>query len=334
MKRLSALFVAAVLFVLGDGGAPARAGEEVAEQFDCASCHTERLTEFRRRRAVALVEHDPEPSLPTGQQPEVSTPDMCWSCHDGYVMDSRSLWTSRHQGHPIGVEPPADMSQLPAVASGLLPLNADGRVYCGSCHSAHFESDAQIEAPTFMRVGIESGNLCVECHADKSSVSESVHVRQSRRRRGHIADFEARGACARCHVAHEPEGPVLWAQEPGDGDMPVEPLCRSCHKSDAPIGFHPADILAWSANVRRSMVDDEGEPMPVFDAEHSQDSHGSIGCGTCHDPHRQSSGGSAGSTGKFLRRSATPGFLCADCHGASSIYRYQFFHAERPPGVR
>lgn len=50
--------------------AAAQIGPEIAEQFDCAACHTERLREFRRRGAATLVEHDPRPTLDTGSQDE------------------------------------------------------------------------------------------------------------------------------------------------------------------------------------------------------------------------------------------------------------------------
>ena len=308
--------------------AVAEPGPEVADQFDCAACHTERLREFRRRGAPTLVPHEPTPELDTGRQDAASAPDMCLSCHDGFVMDSRSLWKKGHRGHPVGMIP-SDRVALP-VAGGepVFPMNDDGRMYCGTCHSPHNHGSATKAPPPFMRVGLGDGNLCLSCHSDKQSVAASDHAPRASRRRPAAPDYSERGVCTRCHVAHDAQGPVMWAREPGNAKLVVDALCHTCHEGDVDHYEHPHMIEAWSDGLRAGLVADKGAPMPVFDRDGSRASTGIIGCSTCHDAHRQRPAGLPGERpGLFLRRARSEQMLCADCHGPSSLRRYQYFHS-------
>lgn len=302
---------------------------ELAEQFDCAACHTERLREYRRRGAVVLVENEPRPDLDTGRQDAASAPDMCLSCHDGFVMDSRSLWKEGHIGHPIGMVP-SDQVELPVAGNEpVFPMNDDGRMYCGTCHSPHYHSSATSPAPPFMRVDLQEGGLCLSCHRDKDSVAESDHAPSSSRRRSAVADYSDRGICTRCHLAHDARGPVMWAREPGSGSSTADTLCHSCHEGDVAVFEHPQTIQAWSDELRAGHVADTEAPMPVFGDDGSRALTGVIGCPTCHDAHRQRADGLPGDRrGLFLRRARSEHLLCADCHGPSSLRRYQYFHSE------
>jgi predicted CXXCH cytochrome family protein len=300
---------------------------EVAEQFDCATCHTERLREFRRRNAVALIEHDPSPQLDTGRQDAVSAPDMCLSCHDGFVMDSRSLWKEGHQGHPVGMVPSGNVEPPDAGDEPVFPMNDDGRMYCGTCHSPHYHPSATSAAPPFMRVDLKNGGLCLSCHRDKESVKDSDHAPASSRRSS-AADYTDRGVCTRCHLAHDARGPVMWAREPATDSPAGDALCQSCHEGDLSIFEHPQIIQAWSGDLRSGLVSDTGAPMPVLNEAGSQALTGVIGCPTCHDAHRQRPTGlPAERPGFFLRRARSEHLLCADCHGPSSLRRYQYFHS-------
>ena len=306
----------------------AEVGPEAAEQFDCAACHTERLREFRRRGVATLVEHEPQPKLDTGRQDAASAPDMCLSCHDGFVLDSRSLWQEGHQGHPVGMMP-SDRIRQPVVADEpVFPMNDDGRMYCGTCHSPHYHGSATKPAPPFMRVDLADGNLCLSCHRDKLSVANTDHAPPSSRRRPSAADYTERGVCTRCHLAHDAQGPVMWAREPGNSESVADALCQSCHDGDVAHYEHPQVIQVWSDEMRSRIVADEGAPLPVFDVDGSQSVSGVIGCPTCHDAHRQRAEGlSDDRRGLFLRRARSEGLLCADCHGPSGLRRYQYFHS-------
>ncbi len=328
MTRLLAKVLFACLGLCTTLPAVAEMQPEVAEQFDCATCHTERLREFRRRSAVALVEHDPSPKLDTGRQDAVSAPDMCLSCHDGFVMDSRSLWKEGHQGHPVGMVPSDRVEQPVAGGEPVFPMNDDGRMYCGTCHSPHYHPSATSAAPPFMRVDLKDGNLCLSCHRDRESITDSDHAPPSSRRRSAAADYTERGVCTRCHLAHDARGPVMWAREPGSGESAANALCQSCHEGDVTIFEHPQVIEAWSDDLRTGLIADKDAPMPVFDEAGSRALTGVIGCPTCHDAHRQRAAGLRQERpGLFLRRARTERSLCVDCHGPSGLRRYQYFHS-------
>ena len=61
--------------------------EEVAEQFDCTACHPAKIRDFKGRRANPVTPVEEFPELPTGKQDVASSPAMCFSCHDGFVME-------------------------------------------------------------------------------------------------------------------------------------------------------------------------------------------------------------------------------------------------------
>ena len=112
-------------------GAPALAQIDVGEQRECASCHIAWLRDFKRGDVTTLIPYEPRPRTETGRQDVSSTERMCFSCHDGFMLDSRATWKGGH-GHPVGVAP-SDKVKLPTVDGKVVfPLNDDGKLYCGS----------------------------------------------------------------------------------------------------------------------------------------------------------------------------------------------------------
>jgi hypothetical protein len=125
----------------------------------------------------------------------------------------------------------------------------------------------------------------------------------------------------------------MWAQKPGSGQSVADALCNTCHEGEVEYSAHPHVIEAWSAELRSGLVTDQGAEMPVFDPDGSRALSGVIGCSTCHDAHRERPAGPPDERpGLFLRRADVRGFLCADCHGPSSLRRYQYFHSTTSRG--
>ena len=58
----------------------------------------------------------------------VSSEEICYSCHDGYVNDSRHVVWKDNQ-HKTFVKPSGNVT-VPAV----LPLSNRNEIYCGTCH--------------------------------------------------------------------------------------------------------------------------------------------------------------------------------------------------------
>ena len=301
--------------------------EEAADLFECGVCHVMSLRDFRRRGTVTLVPSEKYAQEPTGTQNIASTSGMCLSCHDGFVMDSRAIWKDGYKGHRLGMAPSSRINVPMLADKPEFPMNRDGNMYCGTCHSAHLSraKGAATKVPLFMRVGSDNGQLCKACHEAQASIAGSSHDHGSRRRK----DFERRGECAYCHAPHESGEPVMWARARGDGNIAVNTLCRSCHKDGPNPAEHPSEVVAWSQEIREAMRGNSPAAMPVYAGHGKRARTGHIGCPTCHNVHQQRAPGRPEHLpGKFLRMPQLVEPLCADCHGLESIYLYKFFHSE------
>lgn len=98
---------------------------EMSSKRDCVVCHIMWLDDFRTDEET-LVEFQPGNVLMKDTQGVVSSEEICYSCHDGYVMDSRHI-TWKLNRHPVFVKPSENISVPPE-----LPLSVKGEVYCGT----------------------------------------------------------------------------------------------------------------------------------------------------------------------------------------------------------
>lgn len=218
---------------------------------------------------------------------------------------------------------------------------------CATCHDPHRWSPAdqtggdsgtqQKEGgPTssFLRIA-ETGpeGLCVNCHTEKGAVFGTRHDLENgqsgKDRAG--AQEGAGSACLGCHTPHNANGANLWKRASGAGKGGVEPLCKACHKADGLAKKHAVDGLSHPLGVRPANSA-AGSGLPLFDGDGRKIAHGgTVGCATCHDPHRWSpaeatDSGGAGAEGdgrnSFLRRPAAPGGeLCVACHKEKAAVR-------------
>lgn len=310
------------------GAAQSAEAEEVGSMFKCPACHVDRLREFKRPRSPMLVDSASVLQGEHGAQEAASTQRMCLSCHDGFVEDARYVWSDGHTTHPVGVTLPESMSIAEVDGSPVFPLNEDDEIYCGTCHIAHLGEGAGEKAPPFLRVDSEKGQICSNCHVEKAEIAGSPHATVRRRRQP--PDFDTGGICGKCHAPHDNNGPLMWARTPGNANIPVASLCRSCHSDTPNPAEHPATVLAWSQEVREHLGAPATVEMPVFDAQARQADRGRIGCPTCHNPHKHRADGLAEDVpGLFLRLPTTEGMLCGDCHASSALFRYKFFHSQK-----
>ena len=300
--------------------------EEAADMFDCKNCHPHKIRDFKGRRGNPIVPLEEYPKEPSGVQNIASTSAMCFSCHDGFVMDSRAAWAGgKNHGHRTGMQPSGNIAVPELDGDAVFPMNDDGNMYCGTCHSAHLSGsdDAPSDVKPFMRASAE-GQLCLACHEDKGSIAGSGHDKGKRRSQ----DFEERGTCGTCHAAHGSELPVMWARAQGEGNLAVNTFCRSCHEDEPNPAEHPANVVAWSQEIRGTIFSNTPGEMPVFDENARHARVGNIGCATCHDVHQETAEGRPEHLkGLHLRLPEFVEPLCADCHGAESLFKYKFFHS-------
>ncbi len=288
-----------LLVALWPGQAP-QARQPSAKR-ECAICHIMWLTDFKREDVQTLVPYEPRPVVATGRQDVVSTERMCFSCHDGFVLDSRFVWAERARLHPVGVKPSSAV-QVPLVdGKEVLPLNDDGKIYCGTCHSAHGVEWENKESPIFLRAENINSGLCVLCHSNRAkgpmSGNHPLHSRPPHSpdvllaAGGQLGD-KGGVICQSCHRVHgSPQKKLLVLPLAGGR------LCTACHADKNRIRGTPHDMGAMNIddpNVRRETS-----------------AHAGV-CSACHLPHK--------ATGPRLWARPRPegmdmiSSLCRSCH--------------------
>jgi predicted CXXCH cytochrome family protein len=249
--------------------------KDVAENRECATCHVMWLNDFKRSDVTPLIPYDPRPRVDTGRQDVSSTERMCFSCHDGFMLESRAVWRSDQHAHPVGVKP-SDKVKIPtSKGKTIFPLNDDGKLYCGTCHSAHGVDWKQDESPVFMRIKNVDSSLCFACHLERSTgpiegnhpVLEKIDqppavLSENGARFGHGGTV----ICQSCHRTHgSPQKKMLVLNNENSE------LCGSCHTDKAKIkkSKHDMSVMAPEArNIQNRSVAESGP------------------CGVCHLPHK------------------------------------------------
>jgi len=281
-----------------------------SENRECATCHIMWLKDFKRNDIETLVPYEPKPVVKTGKQDVASTEAMCFSCHDGFVLESRSLWESGKHAHPVGQKPSEKIS-IPIVdGKNLFPLNDEGRVYCGTCHSAHGVDWDDKESTIFMRVSDVDGQLCMACHKEKTNGPESGSHPVLKKVHHKPEELVKAGAkfgkkdevlCRTCHKPHAaPEKKLLRLKNS------KSELCGQCHDDRygetmadaARMKTHPVNIKPENAHIPESLL--------KAGAKHGGD--GEVVCQSCHRPH------DAKSKQGLLVKKNDNGLLCQSCH--------------------
>lgn len=284
---------------------------EVAAKRECATCHITWITDFKRADETPLVPYEPMPVVDSGRQDAASTERMCFSCHDGFVRDSRSLWKNRGHSHPVGVRPSSRIKTPAIEGKPVFPLNEDGKVYCGTCHTAHSVAWGPGEKSVFLRARNTDSSLCIACHLDASTGPKEGHHPVFKTPREVAASLRDAGGrlgeggiviCESCHRSHgAPEAGMLAVRN--DRSQ----LCGACHADldakdrvgAARSGTHPVnfplsgDGLADDLRARGGRLGHGGELV----------------CQTCHKPH----GGQPGAGILVMKNDDSA--LCQTCHG-------------------
>ena len=295
---------------------PAQA-RDISPQRECATCHVMWLTEFHREGATPLIAYEPRPVVETGRQDVVSTDRMCFSCHDGFVLDSRFVWADREHFHPVGVVPSPEIHIPTSQGKQLFPLNDDGKIYCGTCHSAHGVewTDDKI-SPVFLRVENVDSSICFACHLERGTgTDEGNHpvfreisklpnlAAPPQRLRDLGSKFGEGGTviCQSCHRVHGARDQKLL-MVPNRNSA----LCGNCH-DDRYVGglseaqakrTHPVNVKPSRAKV----------PDTLIEMGSKLGDGGTIICQTCHKPHKAQAGP------KILVKRNEDAQLCVQCH--------------------
>ena len=241
----------------------------------CAICHYRWIeTFFVEGKGTDLVEYQSEKV--------VATPDMCFSCHDGSIKDSRAK-LDEASGHKINKKPPSHM-KIPEI----FPLDEKGRMQCSTCHTAHGVQGGPDSGETiFMRTSNKNSAMCRMCHppADGGMASGNHPAGIMKRKvpaklvsLGAMTDQEKNEIfCQTCHVAHGSPYESFLIEAAGNST-----LCLDCHEDKNIFGpegerrpFHVINVPPQKAKI----------PAEFINKGAKTGYQGSITCLTCHKVH-------------------------------------------------
>ena len=281
---------------------------------ECANCHISWMDDFKMAGKKIFVDRVIREAnvMIAGRQGVVSTEEICYTCHDGSVLDSRDK-TWMPGSHPVYVKPSANVS-IPKT----FPLNKDGKIYCGTCHSAHGvdwgkrPDEKLLGRVIFLRFENPNSFLCKQCHKNKvrskQHMNHPINVTSIKIPReiyelgGKTGYMKDQVICETCHKVHGAKGGYKLLIK----TIKNSELCGICHKDkyvssrdEAEMrGTHPVNIVPKFAKVTkeaRARGSKVGE-------------RGKIICLSCHKIHNAPKGT------KILLASNKGSGLCRICH--------------------
>jgi predicted CXXCH cytochrome family protein len=265
----------------------------------CAICHFRWIDVF-------FIDGRGTELVPYQSEKVVATPEMCNSCHDGSILDSRDRMVNG-RGHRTGVAPPAGMA-IPEI----FPLDEYGKVQCATCHTAHgVPSGAGEETTIFMRTSNKDSAMCRMCHPGMNGGLPAGNHPMGTVRRDTPETLLALSAAApkkknviTCEICHNAHGSRFESFLIRSGRNAA--LCFSCHADKAvfaPDGRkqanHVINVKPTSAEIPDDLIR-RGARLG-YDGE--------IICQTCHKVHRNRPTGSL-----LLMKTDADSTLCLTCH--------------------
>lgn len=286
---------------------------------ECANCHISWMDDFkiegikifvdRSARGVVLIQ---------GRQGVVSSEEICYTCHDGGVMDSRALpWTEG--GHPVYVKPSKDVT-IPKS----FPLDKYGRIYCGTCHSAHgvdwgkSRQEKKLKRTVFLRFENPNSFLCMQCHKNKvrggrgeKGHNHPVNVTsiklpdEIKKLGGKVGFRKDQVICESCHKVHGAKGGYKLLIK----SVKNAELCGVCHydrfthsmKEASVKRTHPVNVKPITANISRN-IKKLGAKVGT---------KGEVTCLSCHKPHNNPNE-------HLLVKTNKGNAICFECHPAQA----------------
>ncbi len=289
----------------------------IAGKRECAICHIMWLGDFQRPDVTPLIPYDPNPVMNTGKQDVVSNERNCFSCHDGFVLDSRFVWQNKTYSHPVGVVP-SDKVSMPTADEAqlrpdlnLFPLNKDGKIYCGTCHSAHGVDWKQDASPVFLRAKNIESSICLNCHGNRSTGPKGGNHPIRKKLENIPPELVDKGSkfgkgniiiCQSCHRIHGGrDNKVLVASNKNSA------LCGKCHSDryakdrveSTKMGTHPVNITSKKVKIPQEIIERGGK----------LGDKGEIICQTCHRPHLAEKNAAI-----LVKKNQNDSSLCRTCH--------------------
>ena len=263
---------------------------------ECAICHIRWVQAFDRPRRQKEIMQDV-------LERQAGSGDMCLSCHDGSVTDSRfKVWSTRH--HTTDSVPSASVK----IPTETFPLDDKGRMTCATCHTAHAVPDSSdLETVIFLRRPNIDSSFCLACHPEHAQKNDFQHplgqvdysIPQEILDAG--GKTSADGCTVICQTCHEPHG----ARNAWMLVLPPSKLCIACHTGKSPEAEPPAG--APMHHIGQAYLGFE-PPETLLDERAVFGSNGELSCLSCHRLHDAS-----GAVPLLIRKNEDSS-LCLDCH--------------------
>jgi predicted CXXCH cytochrome family protein len=276
---------------------PAWAGEVTPNSSrECAICHVRWVQAFDRSEPR-------ESPMQAVLEQKAGSGDMCLSCHDGSVADSRfKVWSTRH--HTTDAVP----SPAVHIPTDKFPLDAQGRMTCATCHTAHaVPGNSDLRTVIFLRQPNVDSSLCLACHPQHAQKSDCQHPLGQSKSPVPKAILEAGGKTSAdghaifCQTCHEPHGAKnAWMLV-----LPPAELCVACHTEKAPEVSPPAGAPAHRIGHTYAGFQ---PPATLLKEKATFGPNGELSCLSCHRLH------DASGAKPLLIRKNQDSSLCLECH--------------------
>jgi len=263
---------------------------------ECAICHIRWIQALERDQTQKdqmedVLEH------------QAGSGDMCLSCHDGSVADSRfKVWSTRH--HTTDAVP----SPAVRIPTDIFPLDAQGRMTCATCHTAHaVPESSDLRTVIFLRQPNVDSSLCLSCHPEHAAKNDFQHPlgevdypipREILDAGGKTSEG---GRTVICQTCHEPHG----ARNSWMLVLPPSKLCVACHADKSPETSPPAG--APMHHIGRAYPGFK-PPAALLEQKATFGPAGELSCLSCHRLH------DASGAKPLLIRKNQDSSLCLDCH--------------------
>jgi predicted CXXCH cytochrome family protein len=275
MKKIASFIFIIYLIVPASLYALVEAPRNPDSAKECAICH------YRWVDTFYLDRHGSD-LVPYQQKKVVAKIEMCFTCHDGSVVDSRAkVYNDKHHNTD---KPPPSYMKIPDI----FPLDEKGTLQCATCHTAHgVPSEMGMEKTIFIRTSNDNSGMCVMCHTDKDggtstgnhpigSVEKEI-PRSLVERGSRVGDQKNHIICETCHTVHgSPNESFLIKSARNSG------LCLECHTEKKIFDSEGKRNHQHVVNVRPVNVT---IPETIIAKGAKLGRKGEIICQTCHKVH-------------------------------------------------
>ena len=165
MKSILIILFSALFFATTSQAITKRTANE------CLICHILWFSAFKTEKKTLVGKKDSAIVI-TGSMGLASSRKMCFTCHDGYVVESR-MNLVKDNPHFALKKPPDDLKMPESFR-----LDSNNEIYCGTCHTLHdITGTGEVGNTAFMRMDNQRSQMCIACHGDKTRPQGTAHHR-------------------------------------------------------------------------------------------------------------------------------------------------------------